>query len=64
MGQPVLNPLVNYLRGVEKTIAQLEAAYGMHPRARADLRLIFRQEQLTATQINEIAAKAAKARPA
>lgn len=62
MGQPVLSPLAGYIRQLESSIGSLEDAFGMKPSARARLRLIFRQETLTAESVNLIAERAARLR--
>jgi len=39
MGQPVLNPLVNYLMHLESMLTRTEKEFGMTPAARARLKL-------------------------
>lgn len=51
-GQPVLNPLVSYLRHLAETIHHYELHFGMTPRARAQLGLTIGAAKLTAQELN------------
>lgn len=57
MGQPVLSPEVKYLKGLESDIQKYEGELGMTPMARARLGLTVAEGQLTAAQLNEMAAE-------
>lgn len=52
MGQPVLNPLLGYLRQLENTIAYAEQQLGMTPSARARLGIAIGEAKLTAEELN------------
>ncbi len=56
MGQPVLSPEVKYLKGLESDIQKYETELGMTPMARARLGLTVAEGQLTAAQLNDMAA--------
>lgn len=52
MGQPTLNPLVNYLRRLEDSITYAEQQLGMTPSARARLGIAIGEAKLTAEELN------------
>jgi P27 family predicted phage terminase small subunit len=54
MGQPVLSPLAGYLSQRAAELRDLEAAYGMTPKARLNLGLTVGQIELTAAKLNEM----------
>ncbi len=54
MGQPVLSPLAAYVAQRATELRDLEAAYGMTPRARLNLGLTVGQIELTAAKLNEM----------
>lgn len=53
-GQPVLSPLASYVSTLEATIRAAERSFGMDPKSRMDLGLVFGQMQLTAARLNQM----------
>ena len=52
MGQPVINPLVGYLRDLEETIRYAEQQLGLTPVARIRLGIALGEARLTADELN------------
>jgi P27 family predicted phage terminase small subunit len=53
-GQPVVNPIAGYIAQREAELSRAETAFGLNPRARAALGLIFGEAKLTAARLNEM----------
>ncbi len=56
MGQPVSNPALGTADKLEKSIVALEDRLGLTPKAQASLGIAIGQHQLTAAELNKLAA--------
>lgn len=54
-GQPVANPLIGYLSGLQKEIRSLESELGIGLKSASNLGITMGQEALTAHQLNAMA---------
>lgn len=60
-GQPVANPLIGYLSGLQKEIRSLEAELGIGLKSASNLGIAMGVEALTAQKLNEMAEEGADA---
>lgn len=59
-GQPVLNPLISYVKTLEGSIAKAEKELGLTPLSRAHLGLTAAEGKLTVEKINEAIRKSSQ----
>jgi P27 family predicted phage terminase small subunit len=53
-GQPVISPVAAYMAQREAELERANAAFGLSPRTRAALGLMYGEAQLTAAKLNEM----------